>query len=192
MPVTFEDHPFWDYALDVYGRDGVSAALIALQDRHTLDVNMLLLSLWVSHSGRGILTESEMNHALQVSSNWNPEVVCGLRRVRILLREEVALVPRELSDAVRKQILALEIDCEHVEQLAMAKGLVRTEDPSLTIEERFGHCVANFEKYFTRLGCQLSEEDSEALVTVFSAAYPDVAPDTISQRSDSLVLSSGG
>jgi uncharacterized protein (TIGR02444 family) len=191
MAVTFEDHPFWDYALEVYGRDGVSPALIALQDRHTLDVNMLLLSLWVSHSGRGVLNDDEIAHALQVSAHWNPEVVCGLRRVRILLRDEIPLVPRDLSDAVRKQLLALEIDCEHVEQLAMAKGLVQSEDASLTIQERFDHCVENFRNYFARLGCRLTGADRADLTKIFSAAFPEIAQQNIEEGSDTLIPSEG-
>ena len=189
MPVTFEDHPFWDYALEVYGREGMSPALIALQDRHTLDVNMMLLSLWVSHSGRGVLNDAEMAHVLQVSANWNPEIVCGLRRVRILLRDEVALVPKELSDAVRKHILALEIDCEHVEHLAMAAGLVQPQQPSLSIEERFGHCMANFAKCFSRLDCRITEADRADLMTVLSAAYPEIAAPAIKQGLDTLISS---
>lgn len=187
MPVTFEDHPFWDYALEVYGREGVSPALIALQDRHTLDVNMLLLSLWVSHSGRGVLNDREMAHVLQVSANWNPEIVCGLRRVRILLRDEIPLVPRELSDAVRKHILALEIDCEHVEHLAMAQGLVQAEQASLSVEDRFGHCVANFAAYFSRLGCRITDTDLTDLNIVFSAAYPELDAQVIERGGNSLI-----
>lgn len=191
MPVTFEDHPFWDYAIEVYGRDGVSAALIALQDRHKLDVNMLLLSLWASHSGRGILNDAEMDYALQVSSGWNPEIVCGLRRVRILLRDEISLVPKELSDAVRKHVLALEIDCEHVEQLAMAKGLSQAIDPSLAIATRFEHCVANFGAYFTRLGCRLTDADGDSLKTVFAAAFPEIDASGIGAGCNSLASREG-
>ncbi|MBT5051406.1 MAG: TIGR02444 family protein [Rhodospirillaceae bacterium] len=187
MPVTFEDHPFWDYALEVYGREGVSAALIALQDRHTLDVNMLLLSLWVSHSGRGVLNDAEMAHVLQVSANWNPEIVCGLRRVRILLRDEIPLVPRELSDAVRKHILGLEIDCEHVEQLAMAGGLTQPDQPSLSMAQRFDHCVENFGNYFSRLACKITELDREDLRIVFSAAFAEIEAQVIEQGSASLI-----
>ena len=187
MSVTFEDHPFWDYALEVYGREGVSPALIALQDRHILDVNMLLLSLWVSGSGRGVLTDAEMDHVLQVSSNWNPEIVCGLRRVRILLRDEIPLIPKDLSDAIRKQLLALEIDCEHVEHFAMAAGLVQAEQPSLSIDARFGHAVANFGRYFSRLGAGITDKDRDDLKIVFSAAYPELDARVIEQSIDTLI-----
>ena len=189
MPVNFEDHPFWDYAIEVYGRDGVSAAVIALQDRHVLDVNLLLLSLWVSHSGRGVLNEQEMAHALQVSGNWNPEIVCGLRRVRILLRDEIPHIPKDLSDQVRKQVLALEIDCEHVEHMAMAAGLVQDPDPSMPAEERFDHCVKNFGNYFSEKEFRITEADRVDLQTVLSAAFPEIKAHHIEQGIASLMSS---
>ena len=60
----FEDHSFWDFSLRVYGSDGVSAACIALQERHGIDVNLLLFSAWVGESGRGVLAQSELGRAL--------------------------------------------------------------------------------------------------------------------------------
>lgn len=42
MSVGFPDHPFWDFSLEVYPREGVGAACLALQARHEIDVNVLL------------------------------------------------------------------------------------------------------------------------------------------------------
>ena len=87
MAVSFESHPFWDFSYGVYGKDGVSPALIGFQDRHGMDVNMLFLCLWMGHSGRGVLNTTAMAQALAVSHSWNPEIVCGLRALRIRLRD---------------------------------------------------------------------------------------------------------
>ena len=129
MAIDFESHPFWDYSLEVYRRDGVSPALISFQDRHNLDVNILLLCLWAGQSGRGELDDTDFAHALNVSANWNPEIVCAVRDVRIRLRREIALVPKDLSDAVRKKLLEIEIECEHVQQLSLAAGIKSERKP---------------------------------------------------------------
>ena len=140
MATDFESHPFWDYSLEVYRRDGVSPALISFQDRHNLDVNILLLCLWAGQSGRGELDDTDFAHALNVSANWNPEIVCAVRDVRIRLRREIALVPKDLSDAVRKKLLEIEIECEHVEQLSLAAGLSQKENRAGTSEEKLKDC----------------------------------------------------
>ena len=38
---------FWRFSLALYARPGVAEALIALQDRAGLDVNLILFGLWV-------------------------------------------------------------------------------------------------------------------------------------------------
>ena len=69
MQTGFKSHPFWDYSLEVYQRDGVSSALIKFQDRHGLDVNswvplrdsvgrVFVTPLRDAHTGSG-LTKSQ-------------------------------------------------------------------------------------------------------------------------------------
>ena len=179
MAIDFESHPFWDYSLDVYRRDGVSPALIAFQDRYDLDVNILLLGLWVGQSGRGELTETDFDHVLGVSANWNPEIVCAVRAVRIRLREEINLVSKELSDAVRKKMLDLEIECEHVEQLSLAAGLADKKCVDASSEQKMRDCGSNFRSYFDRKGCKPDADDRAQLLIIFSAAFGDISSDKV-------------
>lgn len=179
MAIDFESHPFWDYSLDVYRRNGVSPALITFQDRHNLDVNILLLCLWSGQSGRGELDDADFAHALAVSASWNPEIVCAIRDVRIRLREEVAPVPKSLSDAVRKNLLELEIECEHVEQLSLAAGLGQRDTQAGTSEQKLKDCGLNFQSYFDRKGCRPDADDRRELVTILSAAFGDIGSDKI-------------
>ena len=179
MAIEFESHPFWDYSLEVYRRDGVSPALITFQDRHNLDVNILLLCLWAGQSGRGELDDADFGHVLSVSANWNPEIVCAIRAVRIRLRDEIALVPKDLSDAVRKKLLELEIECEHVEQLSFAAGLGRKENHAGASEQQLRDCGLNFKSYFDRKGCNPDADDRRQLLTILSAAFGDISSDKI-------------
>jgi uncharacterized protein (TIGR02444 family) len=179
MALEFQSHPFWDYSLAVYRRDGMSPALITFQDRHGLDVNILLLSLWVGQSGRGILDEADFAHVLGVSANWNPEIVCAVRAVRIRLREQIDLVPKELSDVVRKELLGLEIECEHVEQLSLVAGLGEKEIQNRSSEEKLKDCGLNFKSYFSHKGCNPDADDRRELVTILSAAFDDSSADLV-------------
>ena len=179
MAIEFEPHPFWDYSLEVYRRDGVSSALITFQDRHNLDVNILLLCLWAGQSGHGQLDDADFGHVFGVSANWNPEIVCVIRAVRIRLRDEIALVPKELSDAVRKKLLELEIDCEHVEQLSFAAGLGPTGNKGGSPVEQLRDCGLNLKSYFDRKGCCPDADDRRELVTILSAAFGDIGSEEI-------------
>jgi len=186
MAIDFESHPFWDYSLDVYRRDGVSPALIAFQDCYNLDVNILLLGLWVGQSGRGELTEADFDYVLGVSANWNSEIVCAIRAVRIRLRQEINLVSKELSDAVKKKLLNLEIECEHVEQLSLVAGLADKKLVDAPSEQKMRDCGSNFRAYFDRIGCKPDAYDRGQLLIIFSAAFGDIGSDKVQTFCDEM------
>ncbi len=105
----FADHPFWDFSLRVYGNDGVPAACIALQERHGIDVNLMLFSAWIGESGRGVLSGSDLEAALAATTALNRDIVCALRVIRDRLKGGMPPIPTERSDILRKMILEIEV-----------------------------------------------------------------------------------
>ena len=85
--MDFPDHPFWDFSLQVYGRDGVGAACIHLQEHHGIDVNVMLFCLWFGETGRGVLDADELASMKAATDRWHQEVVMGLRGVRRILKD---------------------------------------------------------------------------------------------------------
>lgn len=77
---------FWRFSLAFYARPGVAEALIALQDRAGLDVNLILFALW-----RGIvhghhLDKPELNAAEATIAPLRRGVVMPLRDLRRRLK----------------------------------------------------------------------------------------------------------
>jgi hypothetical protein len=74
--------------------------------------------------------------------------------------------------AVRNAALTLEIDCEHVEMLALAEilgaPLLKAADP---LEAR-SVAVSNMKAYFTRRAVVADAEDFVALTSIIAAGYP--------------------
>jgi len=119
---------FWDYSVALYGRAGVEAACLELQQRHGIDVNLVLLCLWLGE--RGTALDGEMLARLcHAAERWQVEVVRPLRALRQRLKERIG--DREpnsiagdwpgLATALREQALALEIDAERLEQLHLGR-----------------------------------------------------------------------
>lgn len=55
---------FWQYSLEVYGRDGVSEQALSLQDEFKVNVNMLLLLCWCLDNGMIVtLNQWQVLHA---------------------------------------------------------------------------------------------------------------------------------
>lgn len=74
--------PLWEFALDRYGRDGVEAACLLLQDEAGVDVCELLWHCWLYHHGL------RCDAGLDDVRRWQREVTAPLRRLRRALKAE--------------------------------------------------------------------------------------------------------
>ena len=112
-----DDEALWRFSLAFYGRQGVSEALIALQDRADLDVNLMLFALWVGVSGRGRLTKEALEIADRMARPIRAGIVEPLRVLRRRLKPD--------SDAdvqsLREGIKALELAAEKVIQCRLGR-----------------------------------------------------------------------
>jgi uncharacterized protein (TIGR02444 family) len=107
-------NPFWDFSLSVYARPGVAAACLELQDRHDLDVNLLLYCLFAGSMGRR-LTRPDVEEVDAAVRVWRDLVVRPLRRVRRHLKTEDTL-PREPVTALRRAVQEQELSAERLQQ----------------------------------------------------------------------------
>ncbi len=118
--MQFPDHPFWDFSLATYGRDGVADACIALQEAHGADVNILLFCAWAGCNGIR-LDRAQIEAACETVRGWHEDIVRPLRSVRRRLKTAVdGAAPGALQSALRARIQKIEIDAEHIEQLRLA------------------------------------------------------------------------
>ena len=170
----FEHHPFWEFSLKVYGNEGVPAAWIALQERRGIDVNLLLFCAWVGESGRGALSESNLDAASAATVAWNGDIVCAIRAVRDCLKGGMPPIPKERSDILRKMILEIEVKCEHVEQIALTEAVPLPVEPGRSLGQRGVDAVTNVAAYFRRHGFKPDGEDAEQVAVVLDPAFPDV------------------
>lgn len=170
--------PFWDHSLDLYGRPGVEAACLELQHRHGLDVNLALLCCCLG--ARGVeLDQAGCDRLKHLSKGWQAEVVRPLRAIRrrlkiALARPEAMTISARLPDlagALRARVLAIELDGEHIEQLALERAAselpARAEPGPLLAARNLGCCWD-----FTNL-------DRSALSALLRAAFQEAAEDEI-------------
>ncbi|QFU03320.1 hypothetical protein FIU83_16940 [Halomonas sp. THAF5a] len=74
--------PLWEFALALYGRDGVEAACLTLQDEAGVDVCELLWHCWLYR--HGLACEAPPDGV----RHWQRDVTAPLRRLRRALKAE--------------------------------------------------------------------------------------------------------
>lgn len=171
---SFPKSEFWDFSLAVYARPGVAPACLALQERHGADINLLLFCCWLGASGQGAIEGERLARAARAVEAWHREVVRGLRAVRTHLKGEPGL-----AEALRKNVLTLELEAEHAEQLVLAGLAPALAQPASPAEvppgRRLGDAAEAARAYLARLGAPLDEADRSDLLAVLGGAFPELA-----------------
>ncbi len=125
---------FWDFSLRLYARPGVEAACLALQNEHGLDVNLVLLAGWATHTGRrlGMPLAGTLR---DLSTAHQASVMQPLREARRGLKRLDLGCPLEALARDRRQaLLGLELDLERLEQLRLERLLAADVDDAASAQ----------------------------------------------------------
>ncbi|MBQ0731044.1 MAG: TIGR02444 family protein [Oleispira antarctica] len=97
------DNELWQYAYQVYSQTGVEAALLALQDDHGADINLILQALWLASEGKQ-WTEACIPADYD---QWIAEQVLPLRKMRRRMK-----VDWPEQEGFRQRVKNLELKAE--------------------------------------------------------------------------------
>ena len=161
-----EARALWSFTLATYDAPGVAPACIGLQDRHGLDVNLLLFCCWAGARGHE-LSPAKLKRLAQGVAGWNAEVVQPLRAVRRRLKPEPS---PEVQD-LRGRLLQLEIECERQEQVRLVELM-----PLEAGAPEPRHAGANLRRYMELKGAPLEEDSVAELAALMTGAFPDLPP----------------
>lgn len=92
--------------------------MIELQDKHTLNVNMLLWCMWCATRFEAP-EEIAIRKAAAISSEWSANVTEKLREARRALKSPAPRVDRVAAESLRQDIKAAELAAEKIEQEAL-------------------------------------------------------------------------
>jgi uncharacterized protein (TIGR02444 family) len=112
-----EGEAFWRFSLAFYAVPGAAGALIALQDREGLDVNLMLFALWLGVSGRGRLDCD----TLMAADRAVGEVRAGIVQPLRTLRRRLSQNPDPDVQDLRRGVKAIELAAEKVVQTRLAR-----------------------------------------------------------------------
>ncbi len=105
--------PLWRFSLALYGRPGVPALLLPLQDRHGADVNLVLFGLWRA-AQRHALSPQEFAALDETVADWRANVVQPARALRRAIKAQQD--GSAGAAALYEQAKRLELQGEHIQQ----------------------------------------------------------------------------
>lgn len=125
----------WAWAVEAYGREGVSETCLSLQDRDGQSVPLLLFGAWAAVTGRA-LDDEAVEAACDVARVWEETAVAPLRAVRRALKAPVIDMEAEARETIRARVKSVELEAERhllagLAGLAGAPGTRRDPLPDL-------------------------------------------------------------
>lgn len=123
------DNAFWRFSLSFYSRPDVAPACLLLQNRRSVDVNVLLLAIFAAVQRNRMLTSADLQAADDVVKAWREDVVVPLRRIRTRLKSGPAPAPSAVTEALRTQIKLAELKAEQIQQAQLMAFLDRLPPP---------------------------------------------------------------
>jgi uncharacterized protein (TIGR02444 family) len=154
------DNGLWQYACQVYSQAGVEAALLALQDDHGADINLILQALWLASEGKQWAETCIPNEYDQ----WMKEKVLPLRQMRRSMKVDWVEKRGSQYEDFRQQVKKLELKAEQY-----ALGMLFTgSQPAMAIESdarnsEAGSEISNLNQLAEYL--QLSRDKFELLIS---------------------------
>jgi len=139
------DSAFWRFSLRFYALPDVAPACLALQDEANVDVNLLLLLLFLAGQGRAV-TRDDVARLDAAIAPWRAEVVEPLRTLRRRLKTGVGEFPP--SESFRNMVKKIELEAERLEQGRLEKAASNLGKPA----DRSSAARTNLAAYETYLG----------------------------------------
>ena len=180
----------WAFSLRVYAAPGVESACLDLQQRHRLDVNLLLAACWLGASGRGTASAADWRRVQARTAEWQAQIVARLRAVRQALKPGAAAGDQACA-ALRQAIAGCELDAEHIEQGMIEAALppapeTLQKDPSARVQD----AARNLCTLLHVCGCPF-EGERPHLRVLLEASFPGMPPAAVGEVLEQVLSTAG-
>jgi uncharacterized protein (TIGR02444 family) len=110
----------WSFSLTVYGKPDVQKECLDLQDRHGIDVNLLLFCAFAGAVHGAVLPDDALKQAAGLVGGWHKDVVINLREARRALKPfATSSSVASAAGALRNGVKAMELEAERLEQMLL-------------------------------------------------------------------------
>ena len=177
-PDFLPNHPLWEYSIDLYGHQPVALACLQLQDKHRMNVNVMLLICWLAKTGRGRLQVDDIQKLLHSIESWNRNITKKLRNLRRFIKRNQRSAEYE---AIKKDVQRHELAVEKMEQLFLLDGVYRHEAVERANLQKANDAISSFIAYSKLKALQLEQRDKQAIQDILFHVFPMVSQADMSE-----------
>ena len=119
--MDFPNSELWNYSTQIWTLPEVERICIDMQNDHDINVNILLYCCWAGEKNL-ILSDDDMQALLDTVQPWQT-IIKPLRDSRKMMQQHLIAMPANMVDQTVANMSEMELNAEHMTQLAMEKVL---------------------------------------------------------------------
>lgn len=169
---SLASHPFWDFSLRFYANEAVQQICLVLQDHYHLNVNVVLFCCWLAQTGRGRLSERNVETLQHAVCSWHLNITEALRNLRKQLKAGKQF---RLSKRVQRE----ELIAEQVEQLLLAETIIRTSRKQRPVIQKATDALISLRHCMILSGSTLALHDKLLFQQLIALLFPQVDPEQL-------------
>ncbi|RDH83070.1 MAG: TIGR02444 family protein [endosymbiont of Galathealinum brachiosum] len=119
--MDFPNSELWTYSTQIWTLPEVETICLELQNNYDANINMLLYCCWVGDKNLN-LNDDDLQTLLDAVQPWQI-IIKPLRDSRKMMQQHLIAMPAEMVDQTVSNMSEMELNAEHMTQLALEKAL---------------------------------------------------------------------
>ena len=116
---------FWNYSSQIWTLPNSRTACLELQNSYEADINILLYCCWIGNKKLKI-NDDDLQVLLDTIQPWQI-MIKPLRDARKMMQQQTIAMPVSLQDQTIKHITEMELNAEHMSQIALERAIKISE-----------------------------------------------------------------
>jgi len=176
--MDFPNSELWNYSTQIWTLPEVEKICLALQDNFDININILLYCCWVGDKNLN-LSDDDLQSLLDTIQPWQT-IIKPLRESRKLMQQQSIAIRPDLKDQTISNMNEMELNAEHMAQLALEKALKLKNITSCAQQDEaqdaeingIGCSLVNIKSYLSTLDSLTSADEimpqiSQLLTAIF-------------------------
>ena len=171
--MNFPDSELWNFSEQTYALPEVEGICLKLQNEYDADINIILYCLWVAEKSVE-LSQGDIGLLIQTTEPWQKTILRPLRDARKMMKQHIIAMPSDILDQTVSNLTEMEINAEHMSQLALEKTINFKQPSSTDNRSTIEYAGINLTNYLQQLeSTSFIENISTELTTILNAVFQD-------------------
>jgi hypothetical protein len=184
--IGLDNSPFALFATNLQSQSHTAPILKNLKQRHGININLLLFTLWFAMIQCGRLSKKEITQLAAATQHWHERILLPLQRFE-------AKLPAQANtglNAFIKQWLQTEIAiADQIEQRLLAETLDNIKPGTRSLQQQLTDACQNLAIYCKSMQIQLDVNNQEQIVNLLKSIFPAHSTTAVVKACDQILQS---